>query len=683
MLTDHQSIIAENLRRRQKFLEPYDPISGVGSPIPRFQLRFSSSGVEYDWWLPVIMKKDNLELLHQLGELEKLIESMGFIPDESTCAGFIKGLIDDRIAHDFEYWGAVAAKVINKKGMPVPFILNPPQRKIHKIIEEDRINNKQGLYNLLKCRQFGGSTYVDYYYSFLLLHCLNNAQCAIVAEVEAQAGIAAQMFDNIIEYYPPELGEIRLLPIAKQSKHRKIVFKRNINGHEVNRDCGVLAIGSVERPNSLRGRPWRLLHATEVGVWGESSKKSAESLNQAVTSGMPINSDMYIIHIRESTAKGLNYWYKEWQKSEQGKSKYKNIFIGTLEDPQYQISISDYPSFIDAINRMEEQDREYAYAMWEAGATLEAIHFWFDTRLTLGYEHEKMLEEYPNFPTDAFQSSGRRVFPIRYVQNIRATCCNPTWTGDITADTNSGKDAFTNISFSKYPKGEFMVWSLPDTSVKVSNRYVVSVDIGGRWEGADYSVIRVFDRIGMIDGGLIEVVATWRGHLDSDLVAWKAAQIAFWYNNALLVVERNSLDSLDEENPGDSYLTVLNEIIDWYENIYTGMTPDKIRQGVPVTYGFHTNKSTRPMVISTLIKCARTQGYIERYEQVAYEMDRFVTKPNGKMEHQDGEKDDCILSTGIGLYVAIEKMEPPQIVEEKKIPLHPKNIVHTESTFTL
>ena len=110
------------------------------------------------------------------------------------------------------------------------------------------------------------------------------------------------------------------------------------------------------------------------------------------------------------------------------------------------------------------------------------------------------------------------------------------------------------------------------------NRYVVSVDIGGRTDKADYSVIRVFDRYWMAEGGSPELVATWRGHLDQDLIAWKAAQIAMFYGNALLIVESNSLDK--DSTDGDHFLTILDEIAPFYDNIYARNDPEKNQTGI-------------------------------------------------------------------------------------------------------
>lgn len=133
-----------------------------------------------------------------------------------------------------------------------------------------------------------------------------------------------------------------------------------------------------------------------------------------------------------------------------------------------------------------------------------------------------------------------------------------------------------------------------------------------------------------MDGGKPLVVAQWYGHCDMDVLAWKAAQIAAFYGNALLVVESNTLETHDKERDvdGDQSGYILNQIKSVYDNLYARkQSEEEIIEGVPKKYGFHTNVSTKPMVISTLVKIVRENMYIERdrrclNEYLVYEKNR-------------------------------------------------------------
>jgi len=85
------------------------------------------------------------------------------------------------------------------------------------------------------------------------------------------------------------------------------------------------------------------------------------------------------------------------------------------------------------------------------------------------------------------------------------------------------------------------------------------------------------------------------------MLAWKATQIAEWYGHALLAIESNTLTSESEDTEGDHFLTIMDTICDFYDNLFARTDPDKVKQGIPIKYGFHTNKQTKSMIIDRLL----------------------------------------------------------------------------------
>lgn len=167
----------------------------------------------------------------------------------------------------------------------------------------------------------------------------------------------------------------------------------------------------------------------------------------------------------------------------------------------------------------------------------------------------------------------------------------------------------------------------------------------------------------MIEGGVPEVVAEWHGHIEHDLLIWKAAQIAYAYGNALLVVESNTLET--EGTEGDNFEYVLDEIVDFYYNLYSRTSADQIKQGAPVKYGFHTNPSTKPMVLNFLKSAMRDCLYIERSLETTFECDQFEIKEDGKKTGAvEGCHDDRVMSTSIGLYVCYKTPKPYKIAQK-------------------
>jgi hypothetical protein len=180
----------------------------------------------------------------------------------------------------------------------------------------------------------------------------------------------------------------------------------------------------------------------------------------------------------------------------------------------------------------------------------------------------------------------------------------------------------------------------------------------GTSEGADYGVIKVFDRYWMMYGEKPNVVALFYGHIDKDITIWIAAQIAKWYNNALLVIESNTYES---DGGGDETEFIFDIIAEYYNNLYSRTPADKIREGAPIKYGFNTNKSTKPMVINNFIAILREHGYVERDEETLNECRVFETKKDGKTGAKQGKHDDRIMATMIGLHICYELPTPAKI----------------------
>ena len=168
---------------------------------------------------------------------------------------------------------------------------------------------------------------------------------------------------------------------------------------------------------------------------------------------------------------------------------------------------------------------------------------------------------------------------------------------------------------------------------------MVTVDVGGRSDSADYSVIAVTDCMGT--DGRPEVVAQWRGHIDHDLLAWKAAQIAKYYCNALLVVESNTLEI--ERCDGDGGEYVLDTIGRFYRNVYC--RPGTCR------VGFHTNRETKQKALYDLIAAVRDGTYVEHDAKAVDEMSWYEQKSNGQWGAMRGKHDDILMTRCITLKV--------------------------------
>lgn len=331
--------------------------------------------------------------------------------------------------------------------------------------------------------------------------------------------------------------------------------------------------------------------------------------------------------------------------------------------PWYEIElhraeVSDYKALWESLD-------EYERRLWDIhGCTLEQIQ-WYRSMLVAHGSKEKMAAEYPTDDIEAFANTDRGVFSLDRIGELRAGCVEPLMKGELFASAVRGWGAMEGIYFMSDPNGRFKVWRQPEEGC-AGDRYVVAVDIGGRSEKSDFSVIAVIDRMG--SSQLPEVVAQWRGHIDHDLLAWKAAMIAAWYGMALLVIESNTLESGDTE--GDHSEFILSELSQIYPNLYSRVIYDRLTLRNDTRLGFHTNSSTKPMVIDKLVQLVNTRGYIERDAAACDELAVYEVHDNGGYGAKRGYHDDILMTRAIGLYVvSAEQYLPPGSGERLPVPL--------------
>jgi hypothetical protein len=408
----------------------------------------------------------------------------------------------------------------------------------------------------------------------------------------------------------------------------------------------------------------------------------------------------------ESTAKGTgNFFHTEWCAASDPEidSVFYPLFISWYDIDQYSLPFDSEEEEIEFAKRLyanrnnlnvnsnREESGRYLWWLWEKGATLQAIK-WYIIERSGRDDHGLMASEYPTDDIEAFVHSGARVFDKYKVEELKPSCKPPKFVGDIYADEDEGKGALRNLRFVPDAQGVLWVWDLPDDAnlvegkyVRQSNsedviqhRYLTVVDIGGRSNKADFSVVTVFDRLFMMDGGKPSVVAQWYGHTDIDLLAWKAVQIASFYENSLLVIESNTLETHDRERSveGDQSNFILNQIKDVYDNLYARkQSEDAIREGLPLKYGFHTNVSTKPMIISNLVKVVREGMYIERDKRCLDEYETYEKKKNGAYGAIVGKHDDLLMTRAIGLHICFNEMEIPTIAKRLDISSINRNMV--------
>lgn len=670
-------IVQENERRRAIVYAPFNPITGEGSIGQRVAFTVSDYPIVTQY-LPIeMMDEPFVKKLSKAGSVDAFIRDALMLPvtDEARDK-VVEEFIRIRQKHDYPFWAAMFAYIKRKGGgTDVLFRLNRPQRKLIKRLEKMRKAGKPIRLILLKARQWGGSTSIQIYMAWLQLVHEVGLNSLIIAHQGTGSDEIKDMFDRLVKSYPVEM--LHELGDAYAPNEPKMVGvgKSGSIFRVPQRNCKI-KIGTAERPNSCRGGDYNLVHLSEVGLWKETDGKKPEDIVRSACSGILLRP--YTMIVYESTPNGVgNFFHKEYLAAKKGQSQFEAMFVAWFEIEQYELPFEneadkyEFAKKLFANRRNEEvkSDREepvtYHWRLWEKGATLEAIH-WYVSERSKYTNHGDMASEYPSDDIEAFTYSGRKVFSSEDVEQFRPACRAPRWIGEIYGSADEGEKAIEGLRFKKEADGRLFMWHDVEKSEdeEVTDQYLVIVDVcKGHTKNADFADILVLNRQPMMDGEPPVVAAEWHGHIDMDKLAWKAMQVAAYYNNALLVIESNTLETNNTKGEAEYILTLIHEV--YGRQLYARkQSAEDIRQGLPKKYGYHTNPLTKKVVIYNLKVVIRERLYVEREEACLDEYLTYVETENNVFEAMEGYHDDRLMTRAIGMQVCYHEMELPRIVKK-------------------
>lgn len=597
-------ILAENKRRNDALKSAYDPIMGIGCCNSRVPYPFQDDeGATQEFMIP-----------------ETMMAELASKPVKSRHEWQLL-----RFRHDFEYWCTTCVTILDKiSGKFVKFNLNRPQRRVLQILERQRLANQPLRLIMLKARQWGGSTLVQIYMIWIQLVVKKNWNSLICGHLQQTAAAIKNMYNRVLRRYPK-----KYCPNGERPKFATFEGSRNVKQLSDNESLVIAA--SARSEDAVRGYDVKMAHLSEVAFWPDTTHHSPDDLIRSISGTVPLEPMTMIV--LESTANGVgNYFHSEWQRAKSGHSDKVPVFVPWHEIEIYKLDVTDP-------EKLRNELDDYEKALWEDNCTLEQIN-WYHHKRKEYSSHVLMQAEFPSNDVEAFLTTSRNVFDPNQLEQLRNTCNHSCERGDIVAD---GAKTVAGARFEKgFGSNAMQVWKMPEQSNR-RHRYLVAVDVGGRMPDADWSVIAVFDThcdAGEDQDCRPEVVAQWRGHLDKDLMAWKAAKIARFYNNALLVFESNSIEC--DQLVGE---TLLKSIGIKYPHLY-------YRDNDKSKPGFHTNVKTKNETISNLIAYIRDKAYIERDNQAVNEMIDYEILPNGRSYGaRKGSHDDILMTRAIGLQV--------------------------------
>lgn len=699
-LTDIDKILTENDRRNEVMYASFNPITGEGSIGERVKVSISDFVMPVQWLPAEMMSIPFVSKLVKAGSIDRFLSDVLHVePNDTDHDKVSEKFIRLRYRHDFPFWAATLVWIHNKDaGSDVLFRLRYPQRILVSRFEEKR---KAGLpirLILLKARQWGGSTTTQLYMAWLQFFHKRGLNSLIIAHQGTASDEIKDMFDTMIKEYPIELLYDMGASYDKNAPKMVGVGKSGSTSRVPQRNCKI-KIGTAERPDGCRGGAYSLVHLSEVGIWKKTDGKSPEDIVRSACSGILLRPLTMIV--MESTANGTgNFFHTEYSAAVDPNtpSQFEALFIAWFQIEQYSLpfesgeELREFAKWLydnrenDNVLSSREECGKYLWWLWEKGASLEAIN-WYIKERSGKNDHGIMASEFPSDDVEAFVHSGTMVFDKYQVEEFENACRPPRYIGDVYADSDEGEKALVNLRFHEDRQGQFCIWVKPedDDEVEITDRYLTVVDVGGRSAKADWSVILVIDRLNIIEGGRPAVVAQWYGHCDIDRLAWKAAQVAAYYNESLLVIESNTLETHDRERQvegGDQSQYILNQISTIYPNLYARrQSEDEIRQGVPRKYGFHTNIATKPMIISTLVKVIREHLYTERDKRCLDEYLTYERKQNGAYGAIIGKHDDLLMTRAIGMHICFYEMDMPRIIPKQHGPAKKRKGPVSEAVF--
>ena len=688
----YKEIKEENSRRAKMLRAEFDPVTGKDAPGERVLLHIPDFALK-DQWVPKEMMENTLvKNILKYGSIKKFIKEHPFedsSPDYHAVELTLRRL---RHKYDFIHWAYMCIRIKAKTGGRVRFKLNYAQIQVLLKCEELRKSGKPIDIIICKARQWGGSTFSIFYQMWLALKWKESHSFVVAAQNKTVAKSIVRMLTQAVKSYPawdlglPEEETLQLANVDDTCYEFRDSHKQRVRDHDI-------YVGTIKEPDGIRGFATSGAHYSEVGVWDDTPERRPGDLIRSIAGGIPVMP--YTMQVMESTPKGAgNFFHETWRNAKEGTSNFNAVFIPWFYIPHDTLPIDDYNEFIKWLVEGKDDDHpqgkwkdsgKHYWWLWTLGATLEGINWYRYKRLSYN-DYALMASEAPSDDIEAFQFSGTKVFDFREVDAMRATCKEPISEGELVSDAGKGKEVLKNIRFIAKRQGNLKIWEFPDKEATISHRYLTVVDVGGRSKKADWSVIRVFDRFMMTMGGKPELVAQMRYHTDHDLLAYDAMRIAEYYNHSLLVFESNTLETKDKERDTDGNMIeyILDTIASLYTNLYARkQTAEQIEKGEPKRWGFHTNTGTKPGLIANLQECIRDQLYIERFNPCLDEMAMYQKNDKGQFSAPAGEgnHDDMLMCTAIGLWICFRDMEMPKWIEHTETYLRHNISANNTSTF--
>lgn len=412
---------------------------------------------------------------------------------------------------DFERFCEEGSMIIDKNGAPVPFKLNEAQKAVaDKILTKvfAEIPSPTNLF-IHKCRQMGISVVIAKVEQFICSRKKNiNAQHLMPTEPDAD-DLCEKKFIPLLQGTHPTL-----LPTIHPIK-RRIKF---VGYDEVKLNSSV-TFSSAQQQAPGHGQTNQVVVEDEHALY-----EKVQRLERGMLATMPKIG--LALRVVVSTAKGLNH-FSDLSKVAQSSDNWDYLFLPWHMLAEYEMEPTGRLKALESLTDYEVKlcdiFEQYGYPIETWARKMQWWNYVFETEAKQDWDH--MYENYPSTPEESFAASGTPVLPAARLHQFRDERDQHPFIYIETVQDQYGKVSFIATALS----------TIKRFAVPVPGRkYLIGVDPAEGGADGDASAVVVIDLTTM------ENVCCIKERIDQNELAELLNNLGRYYNNAQIVVERNT-----------------------------------------------------------------------------------------------------------------------------------------------
>lgn len=523
--------------------------------------------------------------------------------------------------------------IVDKKKNIVPFFFNEVQRDFIKRYNKALADYRKGKlakiqFLILKGRQQGFTSLIT---AMQLARCIctPNFEGFTLADVTENA---TAIFENKAKYPHSQLPEA-LKPTEKFNNKKELRFSKLNSSWEV----------GTATENVGRSRTINFLHCSEAAFF----KVLMSDLQAAI--GPAMTGDCVTMY--ESTANGFNDFKDMWDSG-----NHINCFYEWWRSAEYTQkfeSRAKKEEFYDAVKNGSTWIAERLRWLFDKGLK-EGQVYWYYVTYQNYQDKEKIKQEYPCTPEEAFLMSGRPVFVVENIVNRIAELRKkyqkkPYREGYFKFKWHNAKTKDYIIDSSiKFVDSHQKNWIRIYEEPQPKNPYVIGGDTKG--EGSDFYAMTVINNHTGNRAASMDI-----NIMTSSPYTYQLYCAGRYFNDALIGVEINFNTGPVEELQRLSY-----------PRQYVRRKFDDYRKVREEKYGFKTDGNSRPLIIDKEGDVVLNEIDLLNDIPTLEQMLTFIYDDKGRPDAMEGKHDDLLFSEMIANQIREQQTHLLDGEEKKK-----------------